>query len=77
MNLVGVLVRDLDAELLYPKTQTISHPSIVFSPRVAPACVCVLSMRLKAYLLNSHHDLNGVQAVQTKVVREVSGRGDL
>lgn len=29
------------------------------------------------YLLNSHHDLNGVQAVQAKVVGEVRNAADL
>lgn len=30
-----------------------------------------------SYLLNSHHNLNGIQAVQTEVVREVSSGLDL
>jgi hypothetical protein len=30
-----------------------------------------------AYLLNGHHDLNGVQAVETEVVGEVGNAGDL
>ena len=29
------------------------------------------------YLLNSHHNLNGVQAVQTEVIREVRRSVDL
>lgn len=33
--------------------------------------------KLGAYLLNSHHNLDGVQAVQTKVVREVGGAVNL
>lgn len=29
------------------------------------------------YLLNGHHNLNGVQAVQSEVIREVRGAVDL
>lgn len=32
---------------------------------------------MSAYLLNGHHDLNGIQAVQTEVVREVGNTVDL
>lgn len=30
-----------------------------------------------AYLLDGHHDLNGVQAVETEVIGEVGDAGDL
>ena len=32
---------------------------------------------MSAYLLNSHHNLDGIQAVQAKVVGEVGNAGDL
>lgn len=61
MNCVGLLVGDLDAELLLNCQRLFCHPRVYGY----------------ANLLNCHHNLNGVQAVKTKVVGEVRGGSEL
>lgn len=59
---VGLLVGDLNAELL------LTDSLIECSSGKSPA---------KPYLLNSHHNLNSIQGIQTEVVREVGRAVDL
>lgn len=65
MDLVGLLVGDLNAELLLEGWLAIGAVGVF-----------PVGKRI-AYLLNGHHDLNGVQAVKTEVVGEVGDAGDL
>lgn len=65
MDLVGLLVGDLKAELLLAKWSDLFWA--IFSEE----------KDWGAYLLNGHHYLDGVQAVKTEVVREVGGAVDL
>ena len=61
VNCVGLLVGDLDAELLL-NCQCLHSPLPGYG---------------YANLLNCHHDLYGVQAVKTEVVGEVRAGGEL
>lgn len=65
MDLVGLLVGNFNAELL-----------LVGWLAIGAVGVFPEGKRI-AYLLNGHHDLNGVQAVKTEVVGEVGNAGDL
>lgn len=62
MDRVGLLVGDLDAELLLGCQYNGSS---------------LMRYGVCAYLLDGHHDLNGVEAVETEIVREVGGGLDL
>lgn len=64
MDLVGLLVRDLNAELLLKQSE---NCAIGFSEENISA----------TYLLNGHDHLDGIQAVQTEVVGEVRDAVDL
>ena len=66
---VGVLVWDLNAELLYGTTR---QHMCCRSKRTG-----IRPLRASPYLLNSHDHLDGIEAVQSEVVREVCGLGDL
>lgn len=57
---IGLLVGDLNAELLYWRQ----------------SCFCI-SISSATNLLNSHNNLDGVQAVKSKIVGEVCGGGEL
>lgn len=61
---IGLLVGDLNAELLLAPCQYQNH--FLANPMI-----------LVSYLFNSHHNLNSVQAVQSEVIREVGGAVDL
>ena len=59
---IGLLVGDLNAELLLQVRTIISFPK---------------ARQQSIYLLNGHHDLNGIQAVKTEVICEVGAGVDL
>lgn len=65
VDLVGLLVGDLNAELLLEGGLAIGAVGVFPEGK-----------RI-AYLLNGHHDLNGVQAVKAEVVGEVGDASDL
>lgn len=66
VDLVGLLVGDLDAELLLVQlSETCTVP--VFSE----------GKNSSTYLLDGHHHLDGVQAVKTEIVGEVGNTVDL
>lgn len=66
VDLVGLLVGDLDAELLLVQlSETCTVP--VFSEE----------KNSSTYLFDGHHHLDGVQAVKTEIVGEVRNAVDL
>jgi hypothetical protein len=65
VDLVGLLVGDLNAELLL--SRSLESWLLIFSE----------GNKLSAYLLNGHDNLDGIQAVQTEVVGEVGNTVDL
>ena len=75
VDLVGILVRDLNAELLLRT----SKPDVEDISTAAgdPTAAKHGTGGVVSYLLDSHHNLHGVQAVQTQVVGEVRRFGDL
>lgn len=64
VDTIGLLVGDLNAEFLLVPCQYLNQ--FPANPMISVS-----------YLLNSHHNLNSVQAVQSEVVREVGSAVDL
>lgn len=63
---IGILVGDFDAEFLF------EGKNISIQLKVG-----IIVITLYPYLLNGHNNLNGIQAVKSKVVCEVGGAVDL
>ena len=70
MDLVGILVGDLDAELLFFLSRAPVSEAIL--PRVV-----VREQHLRSYLLNGHDNLDGIERVESQVVGKVRRLGDL
>lgn len=64
---ICVLVGDLDAELLYYIPVSAMNSYLLCDQELSSA----LHKGQSPYLLNGHHNLDGVQAVQAQVVGEV------